>query len=244
MRGAVSDYKPESDPSKVNELRLRLSSILGADRWVPGAFPTVAPTCIEETSKLLRGYSGSVMVVGSGSSFPGEFNPGRDTLILLTNRLKEQLDISEEDQTLTVSSGWEVPHVNSMLREAGFYVLSLTGLDKGTIGGRLAAIPSRPALDRGDGWIQSLLGLIVVLPSGEVVELGGRCIKDVAGYDMRHFFTGSRGTVGVIVKSVFRCRPLVDIDNNGNSQDLAQTGSYDPQWKRVFDPFSRMRPGS
>ncbi|HHE46209.1 MAG TPA: hypothetical protein ENL08_00720, partial [Bacteroidetes bacterium] len=81
MNYASSGKTPPDDPARINELRLRLSSILGADRWVHGAFPAVAPITIEEVSKLLKGYSGSVMVVGSGSDFPDEFNPGRDTLI-------------------------------------------------------------------------------------------------------------------------------------------------------------------
>ena len=226
-----------------DELRFRLCSILGADRWVPGSYPAVSPLSTDEVSKLLKGYSGSIMVVGNGSSFPEAFNPGRDTLILLTNRLEEHLEISNADQTITVSAGWEIGHVKSKLNEAGMFVEVLDYIEKGTIGGRLASISSRPSLEGTQGWIQDLLGILVVLPSGDVLEIGNRCIKDVAGYDIRHFFPGSRGAVGVITGVVFRCKSLSVRYKVFSSLAQMRVGSYDAQWRKVFDPFSRMKPG-
>jgi len=232
----------------------------------------VAPVSSDEVSHLLKGYSGSVMIVGSGTSFLPEFNPGPDTLIILGNLLKEEFEITAADQVMTVSAGWSVAFVNEKLKESGFIVPALAGFDTGTIGGRMSAVSSRPSLEGSEGWIQALLGLTVVLPSGEILELGSRCIKDVAGYNMCHFFTGSRGAVGIIVSAIFRCRPFLpgrlDIPvRQTNEQECASllaeteasfstpfheaeisdlpvaTGKYNPKWRRVFDPFSRMKPG-
>ncbi|NQT34262.1 FAD-binding protein [bacterium] len=227
-----------------HELRLRLSSIIGADRWVPGPFPAVAPMNRNEISSLLKGYSDSIMVVGSGSSFTDDFNPGDETLILLTERVKDEFDISQGDQTIQVSAGWEIVEVNDKLAENSFIVPCLCRFDQGTIGGRLAGISSRPTLDMAEGWIHGLLGIEVVLPSGEMVLLGSHCIKDVAGYDLRHFFTGSRGTAGVIVSAIFRCRPRTKFfEYHGHAADYLNPGSFDAQWRRVFDPFGRMKHG-
>ena len=53
-----------------------------------------------------------------------------------------------------------------------------------------------------------VMGLEVVLPSGEVLHTGGKCKKDVAGYNLTSLFVGSEGTLGVITQAMLRLLPL------------------------------------
>ena len=52
-----------------------------------------------------------------------------------------------------------------------------------------------------------VLGCDVVLADGTLLRLGGRTIKDVAGYDLKRLFVGSEGTLGVITRATLRLRP-------------------------------------
>src|SRR5438045_44542 len=52
-----------------------------------------------------------------------------------------------------------------------------------------------------------IMGLEVVLPNGEIVWLGNKCVKDVAGYSMKDVFIGSEGTLGLITKVLLKLVP-------------------------------------
>jgi len=225
-------------------LREKFAEIIGADRWVESSFPAVEPVSAEEVARFLKGYPGVVMVVGSGSSFPADFKPAADTVVILTHRLRQVLDLAITDQILEVSSGWSVFEINKELEKSQFIIPALARFNKGTVGGRLAGISARPQPStQAEGWIPSLLALQVVTPGGEVLNLGSRCLKDVAGYDLRQIYTGSRGAIGVITQAIFRYNLQSQVKTVKSFRGGA-TRRFDTQWKRLFDPTGRMHPGA
>ena len=224
--------------------RERLFELLGADRWVEGAFPAVEPASADEVSRLLKGYPGPVVVVGSGTNFSQDFNPGEETLVLLTRRLRSKLDLSVSDQVLSVSCGCPILEVNQLLNQERFTVPAISRFKEGTVGGRFCSLSAKPVIDRDDSWGQNLLGLNVVLPTGEILKLGGKCIKDVAGYDLKCIFAGSRGSAGVVIDLFFRCYPTRFYRNQRTNRSVGNAGRFDTQWKRLLDPIGRMRSGA
>src|SRR4030095_12784111 len=58
-----------------------------------------------------------------------------------------------------------------------------------------------------------VIGMKVVLADGSLIKVGGRVVKNVAGYDLCKLFTGSYGTLGVIVEINFKLRPLPAVTN-------------------------------
>lgn len=224
------------------ELRKDIASEINADRWIEGEYPTVAPFNSDEMSALMKCWSGPIMIVGSGTDYPDDFKPQQDCLVILTTRMSNKYELNAVDQVLVVDAGYSVTEVNSRLADQGCVIPALSRFNQGTIGGRLATVSSRQIIGNREGWVQSLLSLTMVLPDGEKLTLGGRCIKDVAGYDLRHIFTGSRGLLGVITAAGFRCLPNESYQSIETFLQPTQT-YLDSTWRRMFDPDERMRSG-
>jgi len=77
-----------------------------------------------------------------------------------------------------------------------------------TVGGTVALAASGPRRLRYGTVRDLLIGITVVRPDGAVVKAGGKVVKNVAGYDLGKIYTGSYGTLGLIVECVFRLHPL------------------------------------
>ncbi len=198
---------------------------------------TFYPVDETELSTLIRECSGQVAIIGSGSD-EIDSHYSSDITVISTVRLTNDIVVSIPNQTVTVSAGTPIRQLKARLKHDNLFVTSLTRFDNGTVGGRLASVSSHPQPNETDGWIQSLLGLTVVLPTGDIVNTGSESIKDVAGYDLRHLFTGCRGATGVIVCAIFRCYPIKK--DSINQAKPINARLVDPTIRRLFDPSHRM----
>jgi len=241
----------DSTTGENNRLRGQIADIMGVDRWVEADYPTVAPVSVDEVILLFKGYPGIITIVGVGTNFPANYSPTADVLTLLTGRLVGHFEHSALGCTIEVSAGWQIKDVRARLAQVGQCVPSLDRFERGTIGGRLAAISSYVEIGRFDGWNNYLLGLEIITSDGEFLKIGGRSIKDVAGYNLKSLFTGSRGAIGMIASAIFRTKPLDnklpvverESQNAWSPSPAKQSAKYDPALKRLFDPRGRMRPG-
>lgn len=112
------------------------------------------------------------------------------------------------DLTVTAEAGVTIAALNERLRQAGQWLpLDPSRPEETTVGGLVAADRNGP-LRLGYGKVRDLLlGVTVVGADGDVLRAGGRVVKNVAGYDLPKLFTGSYGTLGVIVEATFKLRP-------------------------------------
>jgi glycolate oxidase FAD binding subunit len=76
-----------------------------------------------------------------------------------------------------------------------------------TVGGVIATADSGPLRHRYGAARDLVIGIAVALSDGTVARAGGRVIKNVAGYDLAKLFTGSFGTLGMILSVNFRLHP-------------------------------------
>ncbi|MFI5361881.1 MAG: FAD-binding oxidoreductase [Elusimicrobiota bacterium] len=151
---------------------------------------------------------------------------------LLTPGMNRILDLDRKNLTLTVEAGISLQGLHRELEPQGFHLrLPKVG---GTLGGLLATRPW-------PGIREDLLGLRLLLSTGEVVELGGKVVKNVAGYDLPRLVLGSWGTFGVILDATFklRARPF-PVPAALPPVSPPQFGPWALKVQSAFDPGGRL----
>jgi glycolate oxidase FAD binding subunit len=135
--------------------------------------------------------------------------PRRYDAALSTRRLDRILAHEAGDMTVTAEAGVTLAGLASALAvQQQCLPLDPARAADMTIGGLIAADRSGP-LRCAHGKVRDwLIGVQVVTADGQLVRGGGRVVKNVAGYDLPKLFTGSFGTLGVVVEATFKVRPL------------------------------------
>ncbi len=129
-------------------------------------------------------------------------------IVLKTTRMSRLIEHEPADLVATAEAGLTLADFNREVGRAGQWLpLDPPGADVATLGG-VVATGTAGAQSLGYGAPRShVLGMRVALTGGRVVRAGGRVVKNVAGYDLCKLFTGSHGTLGVILEVTFRLRP-------------------------------------
>src|SRR6266699_3458863 len=150
----------------------------------------------------------AIVTRGSGTGLSGGSLPSPDCIVLCTVRMERILEVDRANLTMLVEPGVTTLQIADAATAVGlFYPPDPGSMKISTIGGNVA---------ENSGGLRGLkygvtrnyvMGLEVVLPSGEVLWAGNKCVKDVAGYSLKDLFIGSEGTLGVITKVLLRLIP-------------------------------------
>ncbi len=178
-------------------------------RQMPGCVVFAATT--KEVSEVLQfANAGKIPVVtrGSGTGLSGGSVPSPDCIVLCTVKMCRILELDRANLTILVEPGVTTLQIADAAVAAGlFYPPDPGSMKISTIGGNVA---------ENSGGLRGLkygitrnyvMGLEVVLPDGEIMWTGNKCVKDVAGYSLKDIFVGSEGTLGVITKVLLRLIP-------------------------------------
>lgn len=125
--------------------------------------------------------------------------------------LERMVGIEEIDRasaTMTVKAGTPLETIQRAADEAGFFFpLDLGSRGSCAIGGNLSTNAGGNRVIRYGMTRELVLGLEVVLPDGTVITNLNKLMKNNAGYDLKHLFIGSEGTLGIITRVVLRLYP-------------------------------------
>ncbi|MBK9517463.1 MAG: FAD-binding protein [Anaeromyxobacter sp.] len=125
-----------------------------------------------------------------------------------TERMGRILEIRPEDLTARVEPGVITGVLQAEVEKHGlFYPPDPNSLELCTIGGNVAENAGGPRALRYGVTREYVLGLTVVIPTGEILRVGKRTIKGVAGYDLAALLVGSEGTLGIVTEVTLKLLP-------------------------------------
>jgi glycolate oxidase len=158
--------------------------------------------------QLANSTNTPVVTRGSGTGLSGGSIPAATGIVLCTVRMNKILEVDKANLTMLVEPGATTVQVADAAAAVGlFYPPDPGSMRISTIGGNVA---------ENSGGLRGLkygitrnyvMGLEVVLPDGEILWTGNKCVKDVAGYSLKDLFVGSEGTLGVITKVLLKLIP-------------------------------------
>ena len=180
-----------------------------AMKEMPGSVVfAVSTEQISAVLKLANDTETPVVTRGSGTGLSGGSVPAADCIVLCTVKMGAILEVDAANLTMTVEPGVATIQIAEAAEKAGlFYPPDPGSMKISTIGGNVA---------ENSGGLRGLkygvtrnyvMGMEVVLPDGEVMRLGNKCVKDVAGFSLKDVMIGSEGTLGVITKVLLRLIP-------------------------------------
>jgi len=200
----------------------RLRQLAGDDAvregsWTPfrvhGREPqvVVTPSTAEQAAAVLRTCTENDWTVepaGAGTWLDWGRPPDHVDVLLSAERLAGVTDYAPADLTISVAAGTPLAEVS----ETVSFDRQMLGFDPparpgATIGATIATASAGPLRLSVGTPRDQVLGLEVVTGDGRIVRLGGRVVKNVAGYDLVRLLVGSRGTLGFITQAHIRLRP-------------------------------------
>ena len=159
--------------------------------------------------KLAQNEHFPVTPRGLGQGLSGGSVPVLGGLVLSLERMSRILEIDKENLMVSVEPGVITGNLHRAVEAEGlFYPPDPASLDSCSIGGNIAENAGGPRAIKYGVTNDYVCGLEAVLPSGEIVELGGKVVKNVSGYNLIQLLIGSEGTLAVITKILLRLLPL------------------------------------
>jgi len=165
------------------------------------------PATIDELAEAVRSAP-RVLAVGARTK-PRLSAVAGDVTLVSTRRLAGITEYEPDEFTFTALAGTPVRAIAAALAERGQYLpfdpmLAEAGA---TIGGTVAAGLAGPGRHRFGGVRDFILGARFVDGRGRLLRVGGRVVKNAAGFDLPKFFTGSLGRFGVLAELTFKVFP-------------------------------------
>lgn len=184
------------------------------DRWFASHLPeaVVSPTTTEQVSGLMQWATKHRVPVtprGAGVGYVGGCVPVQAGVLLNLQRMNRLLEIHPADAVAVVQPGVITGDLQSEARALGlYYPPDPASLKECSLGGNIATNAGGPRCLKYGVTRHYVLGLTVVLASGQVLQTGGRTHKNKTGFDLTALFVGSEGLLGIVTEATLRLLPL------------------------------------
>ncbi|AIE85106.1 FAD-binding oxidoreductase [Fimbriimonas ginsengisoli] len=179
------------------------------DRSKPAA--VVLPDCTEDVAKVVRWCNENSVPFtarGAGTGISGGVLPALGGVVISTKRMTRILEIDLENRLMKAQAGIPNKRLSDAVRPNGLHFApDPSSQSVSTLGGNIAENSGGPHTLKYGVTTQHVLGMTMVTPEGEIVELGGR-VSGSPGYDLVGLIVGGEGTLGVVTEAWVKLTPV------------------------------------
>ncbi|MBU3180857.1 FAD-binding oxidoreductase [Clostridium psychrophilum] len=164
-----------------------------------------------EVSKIMKYASDNMIPVvarGSGTGLVGASVPIYGGIMINMSRMNKILEIDEENLMLTLEPGVLLMEISKYVEEFDLFYPPDPGEKSATIAGNINTNAGGMRAVKYGVTRDYIRGLEVVLPSGEILEVGGKVVKNSTGYSIKDLICGSEGTLAIVTKIILKLIPL------------------------------------
>ncbi len=169
----------------------------------------VKPGSTREVAEILKFANEKKIPVyprGGGTGLAGGAIPTRDGIILSLERMN-RIEIDRDNLMAVCEAGVTLEQLIRAAEDAGLFFPLHPGDESAQIGGLVATNAGGTRAVKYGIMRHYVRGLEIVLPTGEILMLGGKLQKNNVGYDLMNLIIGSEGTLAVITKVILRLYP-------------------------------------
>lgn len=172
----------------------------------------VKPNTTEEVAAIMKlAYNADIPVTprGAGTGLSGGGVPIHGGILLSVENMNRILDVDLDNLMVVVEPGVVTNDINEELKKHGLFFAGYPmSLQSCFVGGNVAENAGGGRAIKYGVTGRYIMGLEVVLPDGEIVQFGGKRVKDVTGYNLVQLMVGSEGTLGIFTKIIIKLLPL------------------------------------
>ena len=206
-------------------------------RWTPRPLAIVFPQSTEEVAAVVRwARAQAIALVPSGgrTGLSGGAVAANGEVVLSLERMRKVVGFDPVDRLLHVQAGIPLEAAQAAAREHGLqYPVDFAARGSATIGGNIATNAGGIRVLRHGNTREWIAGLTVVSGAGEVMQLQRGLVKNSSGYDLRHLYIASEGTLGIVTEALLR---LADPDPPARTVLLAL-----PSFEAIMPVFATLR---
>ena len=184
-----------------------------SDKWHATSLPDIVvfPEATDDIAELMKFASTNNIPVytrATGTGHTGACVPVHGGILISTMRMNKILEINPSDGIAITQPAVITAELQQAVRNHGwYYPPDPASLKECSIGGNIATNAGGPRCLKYGVTKQYVLGLEVVLASGEILRTGGRCHKNSTGFDLTALMVGSEGMLGIVTEITVRLIP-------------------------------------
>ena len=165
----------------------------------------------DEVSKIMKYANENMIPVvarGSGTGLVGASVPIYGGIMINMSKMNKILELDEENLTLTLEPGVLLMEISKYVEEFDLFYPPDPGEKSATIAGNISTNAGGMRAVKYGVTRDYIRGLEVVLPSGKILNIGGKVVKNSSGYSIKDLICGSEGTLAIVTKVILKLIPL------------------------------------